>query len=161
MGCRGARGAAAANAPSKRGNFLSALPKTPDLVSPLTPFKSQSGFTFNLSPLPLPSGVKNIDVDDGTEWAYTPDILEYVKVQDNEYASHDNYTLWSLKREDGREYSQRKVAITRQNLMDWIIEVHHHLRTSQESLYNTVHIIDRSGPNSCFSLFFYLNLDLP
>ena len=44
---------------------MSALPKTPDLVSPLTPFKSQSGFSFNLSPLPLPSGVKNIDVEDG------------------------------------------------------------------------------------------------
>jgi len=138
-----ARGGAAAKAPSKKGNFLSALPKTPDLVSPLTPFKSQSGFSFNLSPLPLPSGVKNIDVEDGTEWAYTPDILEYLHVQDREYASHDNYTLWRLKREDGREYTQRKVNTSRQTLMDWIIEVLHYMRTSQECLYNTVHIIDR------------------
>jgi len=139
----GAARGAAAKAPSKKGNFLSALPKTPDLVSPLTPFKSESGFTFDLSPLPLPSGVKNIDVEDGTEWAYVPEILEYVNVQDREYASHDNYTLWRLKREDGREYTQRKVIQSRQSLMDWIIEVLHYMRTSQECLYNTVHIIDR------------------
>ena len=88
LGLGAARGAAA-KAPSKKGNFLSALPKTPDLVSPLTPFKSESGFAFNLSPLPLPSGVKNIDVEDGTEWAYVPEILEYVNVQDREYARSD------------------------------------------------------------------------
>lgn len=131
--------AKATKAPSKdhrKATFLSLLPKTPDLVSPLTPARSHA--PFSMSPLPLPRGVKCIDTDDGSEWSYAPHVMHYVKSEDVSYAQMDNYTQWKLQ-----DYNQKKSIKVRETLMDWIIEVLHYYNGSQEALYNTIHLIDR------------------
>jgi len=131
--------AKATKAPSKdlrKAAFLSLLPKTPDLVSPLTP-GGRGAFPLSPSPL-LPKGVKCIDTDDGTEWSYAPYAIHYIKAEDVLYAQMNNYTLWKLK-----EYNQRRSLKVRETLMDWIVEVLHYFKGSQEALYNTIHLIDR------------------
>jgi len=134
----GADTAKATKAPSKdqrKAAFLSLLPKTPDLVSPLTPSRAAG---FSMSPLPLPRGVKCIDTDDGSEWSYAPHVMHYVRAEDVAYAQMENYTLWKLL-----DYNQKKSLKVRETLMDWIIEVLHYYNGSQEALYNTIHLIDR------------------
>ena len=91
-----------------------------------------------MSPSPLPKGVKCIDTDDGTEWSYAPYAIQYIKAEDVLYAQMNNYTLWKLK-----EYNQRRSLKVRETLMDWIVEVLHYFKGSQEALYNTIHLIDR------------------
>jgi len=124
----------APNAPSKKASLLSPLPKTPDLVSPLT----LSRIALPPSPMPLPKGVKCIDTDDGSEWSYAPHIIQYSKQEEEVYTQSANYTDWTLK-----PLSKYKSLKTRETVMDWIIEVLHYFSGSQEALYNTVHLIDR------------------
>jgi len=114
---------------------------SPNKLSPL----AFSGLTISSNnlpdvtrPKPLPPGVVCIDLEDGTEEAYFSDIIHYKKAEEEVYAAKSNFTKWKL-----RDCSERRSVQTRTLLLDWIIEVVHYFKAGQETLYNSVHLIDR------------------
>ena len=76
----------------------------------------------------LPSGVLNIEIDEGL-YAYSRELYEYLKESEKAYVIPQDF-LGSI------------TVNTRMILVDWLIQVQHHLKLTQESLYLTVSILD-------------------
>jgi hypothetical protein len=82
------------------------------------------------SPLPLPEGVINIDIEDGM-LEYGAEIVTYLKGKEKEMViSHDFIDDSHVTKE------------MRSILVDWLTQVQHHLKLSQECLYLTIAMLD-------------------
>merc|ERR1711862_590484 len=112
---------------AKAQSFLRPIPK---LIVPC----EDSAVKNVPSPIPLPKGVTNIDPDDESTQIYGRDIFNYVLIRDAKYVvtSEDIIPTDDPKLEDRREH-----------LVDWIVSVAHYFKTSQETFYHTVDILDR------------------
>ena len=115
-------------APSKKA-FLPLTLEEPALLSPINHYEEL------VSPVPLPPGVHCIDPDDGTENSYAAASIQYMKMLENKLG---NCTKWELQK-----YTKERHRRIRTLLIDWIIEVVHYFKCSQESLYQAIQIIDR------------------
>merc|ERR1719186_2355504 len=82
---------------------------------------------FSLS---LPEGILNIDLDDGM-FEYSAEIVGYLKDREKKFVLSNNFLEKNLVTESMR-------AI----LVDWLIQVHHYLKFSQECLYLTIAMVD-------------------
>lgn len=117
-------------APTKKDqSFLLAIPsyaagnRSPQERTPL------------VSPVPLPEGVVCLDPDDGSEQSYGEDAVTYSRWLES-FGDLDR-CRWA-----GSAWTSRRQKM-RALLVDWLMEVVHHFRGSQETLYQTVHLVDR------------------
>merc|ERR550534_740773 len=78
----------------------------------------------------LPPGVLNIEIDEGL-YEYSREAYEYLKDNEKAYVIPQDYL-------DSGVISVNMRMI----LVDWLTQVQHHLKLSQESLYLTVSILD-------------------
>ena len=79
---------------------------------------------------PLPEGVINIDVDDGL-YEYSREVVVYLKGMERTTTVPSSYL------DDGSVTPNMRSI-----LVDWLIQVQHHLKLCQESLYLAVGILD-------------------
>lgn len=115
---------------NKGKRFLAPLPRLIVDARTLASAKAES----IPSPIPLPKGVHNIDPEDDGTLVYGADMVNYMRSRDQKYKVNPRAIFWGEPR---RERS-------RGLLVDWLIEVAHHMRTCQETLYHTVGIMDRA-----------------
>ena len=78
----------------------------------------------------------NIDPHDDSCQIYGRDIFNYVLIRDARYA---------LTTKDISNDADPKLHDRRESLVDWLMSVAHHHKTSQETFYHTVDILDRYG----------------
>merc|ERR1712179_413029 len=86
------------------------------------------------SPIPLPKGVVNIDPHDDSSQIYGRDIFNYVVGRDAKFV---------VTSKDISSEADPKIEDRREHLVDWLMSVAHHCKTSQETFYHTVDILDR------------------
>jgi len=113
------------------------ITKAYNFLRPIQPFSvSEDGIKVkNIpSPIPLPKGVANIDPHDDSCQIYGRDIFNYVLTRDARYA---------VTRKDISTDADPKIDDRRESLVDWLMSVAHHHKTSQETFYHTVDILDR------------------
>ena len=79
-------------------------------------------------------GVTNIDPYDDSCQIYGKDIFNYVLARDAKLVR----TSKDIK-------GDSKILDRREHLVDWLTTVAHHHKTSQETFYHTVDILDRYG----------------
>jgi len=77
----------------------------------------------------LPSGVLNIEIDEGL-YEYSRELYEYLKESEKAYVIPQDFL------------DTGSITVNRRMLVDWLIQVQHHLKLTQESLYLTVSILD-------------------
>merc|ERR1719186_906830 len=82
---------------------------------------------FSLS---LPEGILNIDLDDGM-FEYSAEIVGYLKEREEIFVLSNNFLEKNLVTD-----SMRSI------LVDWLIQVHHYFKFSQECLYLTIAMVD-------------------
>lgn len=93
--------------------------------------KPNRSFVIVDEPLPsLPPGVINIDVEDGL-YEYAANVIVYLKQKEKEFVLGQNFL-------EGGSTS----AAMRSMLVDWLIQVQHHLRLCQETLYLSIMMLD-------------------
>lgn len=104
-----------------------------------------STFQRNAEPAPmvvdtfssLPPGVENIDLDDHENpllvAEYVTDIYEYMRELEEKYNVADNHLSHQ------KDVTEKMRSI----LIDWLVEVHLRFKLLQETLYLTVHVINR------------------
>lgn len=120
------------NKQKKKAADDSSMKKAATLTSTLT---ARSKAACGLSHKPK---VQIVDIDAGdvnNELAvleYVEDIYTFYKIAENESRIHDYM-------DSQPEINERMRAI----LIDWLIEVHHKFELNQETLYLTIHIVDR------------------
>ena len=78
----------------------------------------------------LPKGVLNIDIDEGL-YEYSREAYEYLRDVEEAFVIPKDYLE-----------SSNITANMRMILVDWLTQVQHHLKLSQESLYLAVSILD-------------------
>ena len=109
------------------------IAKAYSFLKPIRPF-SLPGNDFQVknipSPIPLPKGVTNIDPYDDSCQLYGRDIFNYVVIRDARFVVTSSDV-------DADIHDRREL------LVDWLISVAHHYKSSQETLYHTVDILDR------------------
>lgn len=94
-------------------------------------FLTQPGYGSEppISPIPLPPGV--ICIDSETEVTYGQDIVTFVRIR--ELAFHrvilEGYT--------------NVHKLSRNKLVNWLVEVLHHFKTTQETCYHAINLVDR------------------
>jgi len=113
------------------------ITKAYNFLRPIQPFSvSEDGIKVkNIpSPIPLPKGVANIDPHDDSCQIYGRDIFNYVLTRDARYV---------VTTKDISNDADPKLHDRRESLVDWLMSVAHHHKTSQETFYHTVDILDR------------------
>jgi len=78
----------------------------------------------------IPANVINIDIEDGL-YDYAADVIVYLREQELIYQLPDNYLVGGTTK-----------GHMRAMLVDWLIQVQHHLKLCQETLYLTVIMLD-------------------
>jgi len=112
----------------KEQNTPTKVAKAYSFLKPIRPF-SLPGDDIP-SPIPLPKGVTNIDPYDYSCQIYGRDIFNYVVIRDARFVVTSSDV-------DAAFHDRREL------LVDWLISVAHHYKSSQETLYHTVDILDR------------------
>lgn len=94
-------------------------------------FLSKPGFGSEppISPIPLPPGV--ICIDSETEVTYGQDIITFVRQKEN-----------AFHRVILQGYTNVHKS-SRNTLVNWLIEVLHHFKTTQETCYHAINLVDR------------------
>ena len=82
----------------------------------------------------LPKGVANIDPQDDSCQIYGHDIFSYVIMRDAKFAVTSRQISAN---------ADAKIEVRRERLVDWLIYVAQEYKCSQETLYQTVDILDR------------------
>ena len=82
----------------------------------------------------------NIDPHDDSCQIYGRDIFNYVLTRDARYV---------VTTKDISNDADPKLHDRRESLVDWLMSVAHHHKTSQETFYHTVDILDRYGFLGC------------
>jgi len=111
------------------------ITKAFNFLRPIAPFNASNDEyeVKNIpSPIPLPKGVTNIDPYDDSCQIYGKDIFNYVLARDAK-----------LVRTSKDFKGDSKILDRREHLIDWLTTVAHHHKTSQETFYHTVDILDR------------------
>ena len=91
----------------------------------------------------LPKGVTNIDPQDDSCQIYGYDIFNYVLMRDEKFF---------VNSEQISTNADAKIEVRRERLVDWLIYVAQEYKCSQETLYHTVDILDRSVAALAFSI---------
>ena len=101
------------------------------LDSPKPNLKTKRSFVIVDKPLPsLPEGVINIDIEGGL-YEYAASVIVYLKQKEKEFVLSQNFL----------EGGSTSIAM-RSMLVDWLIQVQHHLRLCQETLYLSIMMLD-------------------
>jgi len=101
------------------------------LDSPKPNLKTKRSFVIVDEPLPsLPEGVINIDIEGGL-YEYAASVIVYLKQKEKEFVLSQNFL----------EGGSTSIAM-RSMLVDWLIQVQHHLRLCQETLYLSIMMLD-------------------
>lgn len=89
-----------------------------------------------ISPVPLPFGVECIDRPDHEAglFAYWADFVSYLRSVEHQWLFRKESLLQGHRAESFED--------NRAKLLDWIQELSHHFRASQETLYHTVALVD-------------------
>jgi hypothetical protein len=113
----------------------------PDIATSTPPFPQSGVKPANVSSLPtpkfspdtlcrLPYGVINIELDDGL-YEYSAEVIVYLKRLEQDYVLTEDFL-----ENNSVDGNMRGV------LVDWLVQVQHYLKLSQETLHIAVHLLD-------------------
>lgn len=128
------------NVPPSKPNFKSKVPVLVPVhkprVEPRTLHKTLPNnvelLAARLSELvvPLPEGVINIDIEDGL-YDYAADVIVYLREREMIYQLPSNFLRGGSTTPDMRAM-----------LVDWLVQVQHYLKMTQETFYLTIMMLD-------------------